>query len=500
MNVTQTKIHQFDLFINGRIVPPKQNQYFNSINPSTGKIFARVANASQEEINDAVRAARQAFDHGDWSQMTILERGIYLKKIAQLIRKHAKELAELESMDTGKTSKQSTLIDVPTCADTYEYFGGISDLLPERSNPVNAPVQSVTHREPVGVVVCIIPWNYPLIMSAWKIAPALMAGNTVVLKPSPLASVSVLRLAQIMSTVGLPAGVLNIVTSDRNEVAAELVRNSDVGLISFSGGTFTGRGILKNASQNVTRTILELGGKSANIVLADCDMDAAIGGTMAAIFMNQGQMCTACSRLLLDERIYDQFFEKLVERTNRLTIGDAASYETQFGPIISEEHRDRILEFINQAVQEGARVVCGGKVPQGEQYSQGFYMEPTILVDVKNSMTVAQEEIFGPVLCVMSFCDEAQAVDMANDSKYGLAASIWTKDQQKAKKMARQLQCGTVWINTYGGFYNEASFGGYKQSGYGRELGIEGMYEFTQTKHICMDQTPGGRPLVSGWF
>ena len=309
-----------------------------------------------------------------------------------------------------------------------------------------------------------------------------------------------MRLAQIIEEVGLPKGVLNIVTTSDHRVASELFSHPDVHMISFTGGAATGQEVMRLAAGTTKKLSLELGGKSPNIVFADCDREAALGGTMSAIFMNQGQMCTAGSRLLLEDKIYDEFIKRLVEKTKGLKIGEANSYETDFGPLISQEHRQKVLGYIEKGLKEGARLVCGGKIPQDSNLKNGFYLEPTIFTEVKNSMTIAQEEIFGPVLSVIKFAGIEEAIKIANDSKYGLAACVWTKDQKKADKVAKRLQSGIVWVNTYGGFYNEAPFGGYKQSGFGRELGLEGLLEYTQTKHICTDKTPGGRPLVSAWF
>ncbi|HQP10472.1 MAG TPA: aldehyde dehydrogenase family protein [Candidatus Omnitrophota bacterium] len=491
---------QLDLLINGEIRPATTGTYFDSIDPSTGEIFARVANAGMEDMRAAIRAARASFDSGRWSQLTVAERGPYLVKIAHLIRANAKELADLETRDTGKTLKQTTFIDIPTCADTFEYFGKISTELNRRINPVPATVKSTTVHEPIGVVGCIIPWNYPLIMAGWKMAPALAAGNTIVFKPSSTASVSLLKLAQLIDEAGLPAGVVNIVPSTNHDVVSELARSKDVNMISFTGGTETGQRIMKLGAETTKKLSLELGGKSPNIVFEDCEFEAAIGGTMSAIFMNQGQMCTAGSRLLLQDTLYDRFLGVLIEKTRALKIGNASSYETQFGPLVSIAHRDSVLTYIKKGLQEGAELVCGGNIPEGDSFKRGAYLEPTIFAGVRNKMTIAQEEIFGPVLSVIKFSTTDEAVEIANDSPYGLAAMVWTKDPKKAETVSRRLASGIVWINTYGGFYNEASFGGYKQSGFGRALGLEGLLEYTQSKHVCADQTPGGQPLVATWF
>lgn len=495
-----TELQRYLCYIDGKMTAGADQRFFDAVNPSNGEVIAKITDAGIEDMKAAIRSARSAFDGGDWPALSAKQRGVYLLKVAELIRENAKILAELETLSTGKTTKQTTFIDVPTCADTFEYFGGAYQLLEGQDNDVNAPVKSQTVREPMGVAGCIIPWNYPLIMTAWKIAPALLAGNTVVLKPSSLASVSILKLAEIISRSDFPKGVLNVVTTSRHEVSKELINSKDVDMISFTGGTETGKHVMRLCADTVKKVSLELGGKSPTIVFGDCDIESAVGGTMSAIFMNQGQMCTAGSRLLLDEKIADDFLRKLTEKTKNLKIGPADNYETDFGPMISREHRDKVLKAIENGIKEGAAVLCGGKIPQSEELKGGFYLEPTILEKANNQMKVSREEIFGPVLVVMKFKQESEAVLIANDSPYGLAASVWTKDVVKAERIARKLQCGTVWINTYGGFYSGASFGGYKQSGFGRELGVEGLLEYTQSKHICKDQTPGGRPLVSAWY
>ena len=499
-SLTMNSIAKFDLLIDGVSSPSSDQIYFDCLNPSTAEVMAKAAEATSEDIQRAVAAARKAFDEGPWPRLSLKERGQYLNKIAGLIREDAKILADLECLSTGKTIKQTTFIDVPTAADTFEYFSNLRDQLNGKQIPVGDPVSNIVQHEPVGVVACIIPWNYPLIMAAWKIAPALMAGNTVVFKPSPLGSVSIMKLAEMIQQSGLPKGVLNFVSSSRPQIGAELVSHPGVDLISFSGGTATGREIMRLAAAAPKKVLLELGGKSPGIVFADCDLDAAVGGSLSAIFMNQGQMCTAASRLLLEDKIYDRFMESLVARTKNLKIGNSFSYETDIGPVISKERREQILQMIELGQKEGAQLICGGKIPQGPEFSTGFYIEPAILTGVDTSMTIAQEEIFGPVLAVIRFSGEEEAVRIANDSNYGLAACVWTRDLKKANALAQRLRCGTVWINTYGGFYNEVPFGGYKHSGFGRELGREGFLEYTQTKTICTDQTPSGKPLAASWF
>lgn len=491
-------MNEYKLFINGEWIAPQSGESIISIDPSTGESIAKIAKASALDAQKAIAAARRAFDAGAWRTLSPEKRGQALEKIAQAIRSHAKELAEIESRDTGKTIKQATFIDVPTCADTFSYFSKIKHELEAKKLNIAAPVDSKLCYEPVGVVAAIAAWNYPLIFFGWKVAPALMAGNCVVYKPSSVASLSVVRVFEIIVDV-LPAGVLNLVTGGR-EAGEELARSVDVDMLTFTGGTSTGQEIMKMASVNVKKLCLELGGKSPNIVFADCDMDAALGGAMSAIFMNQGQMCVAGSRLLLEDKIYDEFIARLTKEAQRLKIGNALDYTTEFGPLISREHRDAVLKFIEQGKKEGARLVCGGKIGDVADFDKGAFLEPTIFADVKNSMTIAQEEIFGPVLSVIKFSSIDEAIRIANDSKYGLAAMVWSKDLKKAENVAQALRCGTVWINTYGGFYNEAPFGGYKQSGFGRELGVEGLLEYTQAKHVCRDTTPGGKSLAASWF
>ncbi len=492
------EMNEHKLFINNEWIAPQGNEYLSSLNPSTGEVIAKIAKGKAVDAQKAIVAAKQAFISGVWSSLSVEKRGQALEKIAEVIRQNAKELAEIESRDTGKTIKQTTFIDVPTCADTFSYFAKIRKELEARKLNIAAPVDSKVCYEPIGVVAAIAAWNYPLIFFGWKVAPALIAGNSVVYKPSSVASLAVVRVFEIIAGI-LPKGVLNLVTGGR-EVGEELARSVDVDMLTFTGGNQAGQEVMRLAATNTKKLCLELGGKSPNIVFADCDMDAAIGGTMSSIFMNQGQMCVAGSRLLLEDKIYDEFVAKLSKEAQRLKIGNALDYTTEFGPLVSREHRDGVLKFIEQGKKEGARLVYGGKIGAGADFDKGAFLEPTIFADVQNSMAIAQEEIFGPVLSVIKFSSAEEAITIANDTKYGLAAMVWTKDKEKADSVARQLRCGTVWINTYGGFYNEAPFGGYKQSGFGRELGVEGLLDCMQIKHVCRDTTPGGKSLASSWF
>ncbi|MCA9403005.1 MAG: aldehyde dehydrogenase family protein [Candidatus Omnitrophica bacterium] len=469
-------------------------QTFDAINPATGQAFRTLPDANMEDAVAVIARARRAFDEGLWPGMSYAERGIYLKKIAQLIREHAKELADLEVADVGKTIKHANFIDVPTAADCFEYFSSVS--VEDVENAVAAPVASRTVYEPRGVITAICAYNYPLIYAAWKIAPAIITGNTVILKPSPLAAATIHRLGELLPATGLPEGVVNVITTTSDEVAAKLVRCSKVDMVSFTGGTETGKKVMAEAAKKAKKVVLELGGKSPNIVFTDCRLEAALGGALSAIFINQGQMCTAGSRLFVQDELHDEFVKRLVERARTLKMGNPADAATEFGPLTSREHRDRLLQTIARAREEGATVACGGRAPN----SEGYFLEPTILTGVTNDMAVAREECFGPVLSVIRFQTEEEAVAMANDSRYGLAGCVWTQDEQRASRVARALKAGTVWINTYGNFFNEAPFGGVKQSGFGCELGTEGLKEYVQAKHVCIDKTPGGMPLAASWF
>lgn len=483
------------MYINGIFRQAKDT--IASINPCTEETIGEFPKATTNDLQDAIGAARAAFDRGEWPKFTFDERAVYLRKIASLIREGAFHLSSIETQDTGKTIKQTTFIDIPTAADVYDYFAGAATEVKGETLSVPRPALSYTVKDAVGVVAAIIPWNYPFLMAAWKIAPAIILGNAVVLKPSQYASLSCLELAKIFDKAGLPKGVVNIVTGSGKEIGMGLAQDPGVDMISFTGSTENGREIMKAASVNIKKLSLELGGKSANIVFDDCDLEAAVGGSLSAIFMNQGQMCVAGSRLLLQKSVYKKFIELFVEKTKKLKIGDSQQPDTDIGALISKQQQKTVLDYITIGKKE-ARLLCGGKVPDG--FSRGFYVEPTIFIDVKNSMRIAREEIFGPVLSVIEFSTQEEAIAIANDSPYGLAAMVWTKDIAKAGTVSKQLRCGTVWVNTYGGFYNEAPFGGYKQSGIGRELGKEGMLEYTETKHVNIDLSPGGKSLVTNWF
>lgn len=490
-------MNQYQMYINGKMCDAKDGARLESINPATEEKIASFPKAGMADLEEAVSAARLAYAQGEWPMMSLPERAQVLVRVAQLIRERAYELAKVETQDTGKTTKQTTFIDIPVAANAYEYFAGAAGEIKGETIAVPAPAMSYTLREPVGVIGAVIPWNYPFLMAAWKIASGIILGNTIVLKPSQEASLSCLELAKIFKEVELPAGVVNIVTGEGRLLGHGLAASMDVDMLSFTGSTEVGRDVMKAASSNLKRLSLECGGKSPNILFADCDLETAVNGSLCAIFMNQGQMCVAGSRLLVEESIYDKCVELLVEKTRKLKIGSPEDPATDIGPLVSDRQKKTVLDYIAIGKKE-AKLVVGGGVPK--DLRRGFYVEPTIFADADNTMRIAREEIFGPVLSVIKVRDAEEAVSVANDTVYGLAAMIWTRDVNKAATVARRLRAGTVWVNTFGGFYNEAPFGGYKQSGFGRELGKEGLCELTQVKHVNVDLTPGGRSLVASWF
>ncbi len=488
-------MNKYHMYIDGQFCDAKSGGMLDSIDPATEEKIAVFPKADIEDLERAIASSRRAYDEGEWPRMTLQERGHYLTRIASLIREQAFDLSRIETLDTGKTIKQTTFIDIPVAANTYEYFAGAASEIKGETITLPAPAASFTLRESVGVVGAITPWNYPFLMAAWKIATSIILGNTVVFKPSKEASLSCLELARIFERAELPKGVVNIVTGEGSTLGEHLAASESVDMLSFTGSTEVGRSVMRAAASNLKKLTLELGGKSPNIVLSDCDLETAVNGSLCAIFMNQGQMCVAGSRLIVEEDIYDRFLELLVAKTKKLKVGDPKDPATDIGPLISDKQRKRVLDYIAIGKKE-ANLVAGGS----QESRKGYFVSPTIFADVTNDMRIAREEIFGPVLCVLKVKNAEEALRVANDTPYGLAAMLWTKDIAKANTMARALRAGTVWINTFGGFYNEAPFGGYKQSGFGRELGKEGLQEYTQVKHVNIDLTPGGKTLVASWF
>jgi aldehyde dehydrogenase (NAD+) len=479
----EQKIAPGRLYIGGQWVDAAAGGAFPTINPATEEILTRVAEGRAEDIDRAVAAARKAFEEGPWSKMSGAERGRILWKIGDLLEARVAEVAGVETLDSGKTITESSRVDVPMAADCFRYFAGWASKIEGGTIPIRAPFFNYTLREPLGVVGQIIPWNFPILLAAWKVAPALAAGNTIVLKPAEQTPLSALRLAQIAEEAGLPPGVLNVVTGFGPTAGAALVDHPGVDKIAFTGSTSVGQEIMRRASGTLKRLTLELGGKSPNIVFADADLDTAVRGAGNGIFYNKGEVCTAGSRLFVEEALHDAFLDRLSAFTAKLQQGDPLDPKTRLGPQVSEAQMARVLSYVDKGKGEGARLVLGGERAPGK----GYFVRPTIFDGVRNDMTIAREEIFGPVLSVLRFRDVDEVVRLANDTPYGLAAAVWTKDIKKAHRAARLLRAGTVWINSYGLYDSAMPFGGYKMSGFGRELGHHGLMEYTQTKSVWVD-------------
>jgi betaine-aldehyde dehydrogenase len=487
---------RYQLFIDGKFVDAESGKTFTTPNPATGEAFAEVAEADKADIDKAVDAARRAFE-GKWSRISARERGRMLYKLSQLVESKTKELAELETADNGKPIRESLYIDIPSVAENFEYFAGWATKIEGETIPVPGQFFNYTLREPVGVCGQIIPWNFPLLMAAWKLAPALAAGNTVVLKPAEQTPVTALELAKLIQEAGFPDGVVNVVPGFGETAGASLAAHPGIDKIAFTGSTEVGKMIARAASDNLTKVSLELGGKAPNIVFADADIDQAVNGAMMGIFYNQGQVCCAGSRIFLDERVKDEFLDRFKTKAEKIKVGDPMDKQTLMGPQVSAEQLDRIKSYVTIAREEGATVLTGGASPQlEEKFQRGYFFTPTIFSEVQNRMRVAQEEIFGPVTSVITFKDEDDLIRQANETIYGLSAGIWTKDVRRAHRFAREIKAGTVWINTFNMMNAASPFGGYKQSGYGREMGRHALELYTQVKSVWVDLS--GKPI--GWF
>ncbi len=471
----------YQLFIDGAWREPASGGTIEVTNPATGEVLGRVPAGNATDIDRAVSAAEKAF--GKWGRSSPAERQRTLLEIAARIERRAGEFALLETLNVGKPIRETRHIDIPATIDHFRYFAGVLRHLEGHTQAINPSVLHFTLREPLGVVGAIVPWNYPLLLAAWKVAPALAAGNTVVVKPAEQTPLTLLELANELKDV-LPPGVFNVVTGYGPDAGAPLARHPRVRKVAFTGETATGRLILRYASENIVPATVELGGKSPHIVFPDADVDRAIEGVLTGICQNQGAICYAGSRLFLHEDIHDRFLEKLAAKVKTLKVGDPANEETQVGALVSREHMEKVLSYIEIGKNEGAALVCGGERPADPSLSRGLFVTPAIFDGVRNGMRIAQEEIFGPVLSVIPWKDDKTMIAEANDVAYGLAAGLWTRDLPTAVRTARALQAGTVWVNTYGYVYAGAPFGGFKQSGFGRETAFETLAHYTQSKSV----------------
>ncbi|MEB3286471.1 MAG: aldehyde dehydrogenase family protein [Vampirovibrionales bacterium] len=482
---------RYELYINGQWQAPKSGQYFESLNPASGEVVAEIARGQKEDIDAAVKAARKAFDEGPWAKMSQQERSEILQKVASELETQSRLFVGLLINESGATLRKAKT-EAFLCGKYLNYFAKAAlKINPEESiENLSKPgvSENLLVREPIGVCGQITPWNFPLQMPIWKIGPALVMGNTVVLKPAEETSAIVLELVKLFEAAGLPKGVLNVVTGYGKEAGAALSQHPLVDKIAFTGSTEVGKLMMQDASHNLKKITLELGGKSANIVLEDADLDQAVDAALYAIYYHSGQACTAGTRLLLQESIHDRFVEKFLEKAKAIQIGLPEDKATDMGPLVSKKQQERVLNYIEIGKKEGATCVLGGNAPEDPKLTKGHYVSPTVFINVDNKMRIAQEEIFGPVISILSFKTPEEAIEIANDSIYGLAGAVWSKNDEKALSVARQLRTGTVWINDYHLISEKAPFGGYKQSGIGRELGEEGLLEYTETKHIHIDQ------------
>jgi len=472
--------------IDGRWVASSSGRTVTVASPADGDPIGEVAAGTAHDMDLAVAAARRAFDEGPWPRMAASQRGRYLLRIAALLEAARDEVANLESANNGKPIRESSQIDVPLSVDCFEYFAGFATKIHGETLPVPGDVLSYTVREPLGVVGAITPFNFPLLLATWKIAPALAAGNTIVIKPASDTPLTTLRLGEIGQEAGLPPGVLNVVVGD-SFVGSHLVEHRDVDKITFTGSTEVGKQIAAKAAGNLKRVSLELGGKAPNIVFADAPLDDAVAGALFGVYWTQGEICTAGSRLLVQRPIFDAFVERFTARARALRVGHPLDPRTQVGPLVSAAQRERVLGHVRAGCDAGARLVVGGDAPTEPELARGHYVRPTVFVDVRPEMSIAREEIFGPVVSIMAFDTPEDAIRLANDTRFGLTAGVWTRDVKLAHRMARAIRAGTIWVNMFNVVSSEAPFGGFKESGWGRENGPHAIDAFTEVKHVYVN-------------
>ena len=477
--------HEAKMIINGQLADASNGETFPVYDPATNKVLAHVPKGTTDDVDRAVASAQAAYEGEDWQKKSANKRGRLLHALAALVRRDHERLATIEMLHTGKTWSQA-FGDVDDCAETFEYYSGWPGKIYGQSSAAFNQHLGYTLRESVGPCALIVPWNYPIGIAAWKIAPALAAGNTAVLKPASWTPLTAIELGKLALEAGFPAGVLNVVTGPGAQIGFHLARHPRIQRVSFTGETTTGRLLMEAGAYNMQRLSLELGGKAPNIVMDAANMDEAVEGCVGAIFRNQGENCCAGSRLFVQEGIYDEFMSRYLERVKGIKVGPGSDHSSEMGPIIAKGHLEKVLGYVKKGVAEGATLLYGGEVPQDLQETGGNWMLPTILTNVQNSMCVAQEEIFGPVVTVQKFATEAEALALANDTIYGLAAAVWTSDTQQALRMSKQIKAGIVWVNTYNKVYCEMPFGGYKQSGIGRTLGPRAIEFFTEEKTVIL--------------
>lgn len=485
------------MYIDGEWVEGTSGKIIDVINPATGEVFEKVYESSVEDTRKAIAAAKKSFyETREWRDMDSQERGDILLKIADMIEEKADEFAMLDTLDNGKPLREAEG-DIADGVHTFRYYAGLIKAPYGGVYDVNkgfGEMHSYTVHEPVGVCAQITPWNYPFLMSVWKLAPALAAGNSIVFKPSPKAPLSTIKLFEIFEAAGLPKGCVNLLQGDA-EVGTEMGENKDVDMITFTGSTKVGQSLMKGAASNVKKIGLELGGKSPNVIFADADIDGAVEWAMIGIFFNQGEVCSAGSRIIIEESIKDEFIEKLAKKANAMTIGNGVD-NPDLGPVITKEHMERVLSYIQSGIDEGATLVCGGERYTEGDCANGYFIRPTIFDNCTPDMKIVREEIFGPVVCVQTFKTEEEAIRMANDTMYGLAGGVFTSDVTRAMRVIKELRAGITWVNCYNPTFNEAPWGGYKMSGIGRELGIHGLEEYQEVKQININLNPG----IVGWY